>query len=480
MNGPRRESILESQVVLLVAHALSLGLGLLITFILARRLDDDGFAGFIVLSGAIALASQLVDAGLQPAVIAELSRSRGAAWPFVRRVILQRCGLASVAVVLTLLAAHLLPSELETWLLLVAILVLPCRTLGAILAAGRRHRILAWGGLLIRAAFCLAIAVIAEQEGPVLSFVLIALLCREIGLSLYPCLALRWKPTSEASFAEATPLRGLVLLAVATMFSAAYFHIDVFMLRAMSDSVMVADYGLAVRVLGPMVVAVSLILAPFLPFLSKGLNDGEAPAPTDVALTAVAGLGTMLPLSMVLLISPPIIRIISGDHSEIAADSLATLAWAIPWVVVGIAFSTALIMARRYGVWAIITLVGLATNIGLNRLWIPDFGAMGAARATLFTEAVVCVLSVGFLLRGRSRSGGFTLKELGGAALASMLPGAIAMGAFLLLWPEDWNVRLAVAGVLAVLAAAAHMFVGVARTLRRHFEDRVSAREERR
>ncbi len=480
MRGLRRESIIESQVVLLVAHAIGLTLGLLITFLLVRRLDAQGFSAFVLVSGALALASQLVDAGLQPAVVAELSKNQASSVAFLHRVVRQRLILALVAISMAMAAASLLPRELEWWLFAAAILCLPLRTMAAHFAANRRNRVTAWGGLAIRGVFCALIAAIVQRDGDVLALVLTAFLGREIVMSVYPCVMLRWfsPATLAADSTVASPVRGLAFLAAATMFSAAYFHIDVFMLRAMSNVQAVADYGLAVRVLGPVVVAASLLLAPYLPFLSGRLKERQNPHPNDVALTAIACLGAMLPLSMVLLQSMPIVYIVSGEKSEPAASALAMLATAVPFMVLGMAYSTALIMAKRYRSWTAITLLGLVTNLLLNWLWIPDLGGDGAARATVCTEVLIAVLALVSQRFGARASSDFSSTEVGGAFLAAMAPGAVALAIYLAVWPDSQHTKLLLASGLAVTAAATHLLVGVARSLRHRFEARKAIEEE--
>ncbi len=478
MNGPRRESILESQVVLLLAHGASLALGLVITWLLARRLDDGAFAGFILLSGALSLAAQLIDAGLQPAVVAELAKDEVCGRQFRDRVFRQRFFLVAIAVVVAFLFRALLPKSLSWWLFLLTIATLPLRTFSAHFLASGRNRFAAWGGLLVRSSFCLAIVWLVQKEGHVLKWVLSFLLLREIAMSLYPCLALRWRSAEVSSRdsggedSQGSSNQGLAMLACATIFGAAYFHVDVFMLRAMSNATSVAQYGLAVRVLGPLLVSISLILSPFLPALSLGLGKRLGPGPLDVGLTVAATLGVILPISMVLNLSEPIVGFLSGEVTESAARSLSILAWTLPLVAIGAAFSTALILAQRYGTWALITGFGLVVNLGLNVIAIPQWGESGAAMATVATEFLVATLAVFSYRRGPNRPSIFTAKETAGAFLASFAPSALALAIYLLIFPDDVHMKLILASVLAFAAASLHMFFGMAKNLRQHFEER--------
>ncbi|MFT7617796.1 MAG: O-antigen/teichoic acid export membrane protein [Planctomycetota bacterium] len=476
MNGPRQETILESQVVLLLAHAVSLVIGLKLTIFLAEALVTSEFIDFVLLAGALALAGQFVDAGLQPAVTAELSRDPVHGQSVMWKIMKGRLFLAFIIFDVAYLASSLMPAGLNWILFLVTVGLLPLRTFGALFAAGHLLRFPALGNLTIRCVFFFILMMTALNQP--LETLLEVVLVREIFLSLFPCLALLWRervPRDSGPEEATSGAKGILFVAVATMFSAAYFHIDLFMLKGLAPADDVASYGLAVRLLTPIVVGTSLILAPFLPLLSKQLIDRMSPHFRDVLLIAITALGVIVPAILVLQLSVPGIDFIGEGKFALAAESLPLLSWSLFPIVFGMAFSTALIIAKRYREWLVITVIGLLLNLALNFFLIPRWGGLGAAWATIATEFAIALMAILVQMRLPSRASLFSSKEVGGACLATFAPGALALGVYLILWQPEAEYRLGLAVILAILAASIHLFFGVARTLRRRFEANINA-----
>lgn len=447
--GRERESILHSQVVLVGAQLGRLGLGLVMGLVLARSLDDAGWAAFTLLGTACAFAALLVDAGLQPALVAELAAGGGSAPIFFRRVLVIRIGLA-----LILLLPALLWRPEEPWPLLgfvLVLLALPLRSWNAIFAAGRRNRVTAFGGLAIHVVVLVAMVLVLCWRRAAAPILLILCL-REIALSLHPFLRARREPLPAARPGHREPPRALFLLSAATICGAAYLHLDVFMLAALDGSTAVGDYGLALRLLMPVVVAANLLAAPFLPFLARDPGERRAPALSDCLVLGALILGALAPASVCFASSTALIEVLKGATRPAAAAALEALLGVPLAVAFGAVFSLALVVGRHYGRWALVTGLGLALNLVLNRRWIPALGAVGAARATLITECAVALLAAVMLALG-DRAAPRWPRSLVLATLASaFLPALLVLGTRLLLGPigPDWRLGLLVAVALGV------------------------------
>lgn len=102
----------------------------------------------------------------------------------------------------------------------------------------------------------------------------------------------------------------------------------------------------------------------------------------------------MLPLSAIIaLLSGPIVQLLYGKAYAASASVLAVHVFANIPVALGVMQSIWMINERRNTLSLIKTVIGAVTNVGLNLLLIPKYGAVGAAIATVFSYMVAAVLS---------------------------------------------------------------------------------------
>ncbi len=473
------ESILQSQALLVGAQFSRLGLGLLVTVLLVRGLDDAGWAAFMLLSTACAFAALLIDAGLQPALVTELAAGGPETPALLRRVLAIRWALALVVLVVVLGLPRLLPDLLPRVVFFVVVLTLPLRSWNALFAATRRNRVTALGGLVIHAVFVVAVLTSLRLAPRDLAASILVLLCaREIALSLYPWLRARRAVRPPAGEIErGSGPRGLVLLSAATICGAAYLHLDVFMLETLRGPEDVGRYGIATRLLLPVMVGANLLAAPFLPFLARRHDEAALPSLSDGLVLAALILGAVLPAAVCFESAAALIDLVKGEAAPVAASALSTLKLVPAAVAFGSAFSLALVIGRRYGLWLLVTALGLVANVALNLLWIPAEGPVGAARATLVTEFLVAVLAgLVLVLAPRSRPR-WPLGQVGRALGLALAPAALVLALRLLLGPIAGPAPLLVLVVAALAASGLWMLLGPARKIRARIESE-GAQEE--
>jgi O-antigen/teichoic acid export membrane protein len=95
-----------------------------------------------------------------------------------------------------------------------------------------------------------------------------------------------------------------------------------------------------------------------------------------------------LPIS---LLSRPLAELLFGPEFRDTGPVLSVHVWAGVFVALGIASSQYLVLEDLVRISAQRTLVGAVLNIVLNLLWIPRYGALGCAWATLISYAVASV-----------------------------------------------------------------------------------------
>ncbi len=145
-----------------------------------------------------------------------------------------------------------------------------------------------------------------------------------------------------------------------------------------------AVYGLGSQ---PMLMVTGLTAQLVYPFLFKAAAQKRGAAETLILryVIATAVLAAVLGLCGLLLFGNLIVELLLA--AEYRTDALPLLLWvAAGYALLGVASSFELkayagkktsVISTAYGVAA-------ATNLGLNFLWIPHAGALGAARATCF------------------------------------------------------------------------------------------------
>ncbi len=102
----------------------------------------------------------------------------------------------------------------------------------------------------------------------------------------------------------------------------------------------------------------------------------------------------MLPLSATIaLLSGPIVRLLYGEAYAASASVLAVHVFANLPVGLGVMQSIWILNEQRNTLSLTKTIIGAVTNVGMNIVLIPKYGAIGAAISTVFSTLVSGVLS---------------------------------------------------------------------------------------
>jgi PST family polysaccharide transporter len=169
---------------------------------------------------------------------------------------------------------------------------------------------------------------------------------------------------------------------------AIYMRIDQVMLGHMAGPGAVGIYSCAVFLSEPLYLAPMAIVASAAPVLAQTRESD--PALYRRRLERLFRLMVLLSIAMALpvsLLSGPLVELIFGEAFRDAAGVLAVHAWATLFVALGVASSQYLVLEDLNRISLQRTLVGAVLNVVLNLLWIPSYGALGCAWATLLSYA---------------------------------------------------------------------------------------------
>lgn len=168
------------------------------------------------------------------------------------------------------------------------------------------------------------------------------------------------------------------------------WRIDVLLLERLTGSLAtVGQYGLAYRFVDLGAAASGILVTASLPVFSRLNLESPARFSSRSARAAWGAGGLGLGLALCFTGGGGLLALLGGGSAfEAAASYLRVLGWVFPFYFAEAMWGTALIAAERAR-WNVVgNLVGLVTNFALNLYAIPRWGALGAAGATVLSQAL--------------------------------------------------------------------------------------------
>lgn len=423
--APRRKrglgQLLRSRLARVFAGTLLTGLisrvlVLTMTIILARQLSPDGYGVFIFATGTAVLAGQFAGLGW-PALMSRLIPTFRIQenWPALRALV--RWGdavvlLGSLAAFSLIAIAMMLPGfdqELQGGLALTLILIFPAAlTLSrrSQLAGARRPAIgIALDEALPPAAVILVASLIGVSEAApaVLTHGIAAVVGAVMATYFFrralPSETWQAKPEGDPKVWMAMALPLLMGVSSKQIMN----RMDILMLGPLSSFLEVGYFGTAFRITYLMTFPQVILMQIITPLLAESIASNKERAMwRHFRIAVLFSLVTVLPVSIGLSVfSGPIVTFIFGQEYAAAAPALTLLAISQAFAALTIPCAGLLIATGRGGMFGLINLVALFTNIGLNFMLIPFLGAVGAALSSM--AAVVVMFSWQFLTIWRNR-----------------------------------------------------------------------------
>lgn len=176
--------------------------------------------------------------------------------------------------------------------------------------------------------------------------------------------------------------------------SALYFRIDVFLLERWSGLEPVAHYSAVFRLVDAMRLLPAVVLAVMLPRLF-GARDAGFARRLAINLTGFAMAVTLAAWPL----APWLVSLAYGPAYREAAPIFQVLLLSFPLLTLNYSLTHQLIGWDQSKAYALCCAAALVANLALNAWLIPQFGAIGAAWATLGTEVVVSVFCLAALQR---------------------------------------------------------------------------------
>jgi O-antigen/teichoic acid export membrane protein len=181
-------------------------------------------------------------------------------------------------------------------------------------------------------------------------------------------------------------------IGIGMIFSILYFRLDIVMLQLLAKDEVVGFYSAAYRLFEVAVILPHSLMLVLFPNLVEEFHADRSRFQNSYK--RALALYSLIGGSIALVLwggAPAIINLIYGDKFLPSTGVLEIIAWAILLFFINYLLSNVLITSGREKVnsW---NLVGATVlNITLNLSWIPQYGAIGAAWATLICETILIV-----------------------------------------------------------------------------------------
>ena len=182
----------------------------------------------------------------------------------------------------------------------------------------------------------------------------------------------------------------LILSGLAVM---VYMRIDQIMLGQMLNDKVVGIYAAAVRISEAWYFIPMAIAGSVFPALLEAKKTSEALYLEKFQqlydILAMIALVVAIPVTF---LADQIVVVLFGQEYLEAGTILSIHIWTALFVFLGVASGKWLLAENRQMLAFYRVFWGMATNIALNVLWIPQYGGVGAAVATLVSQAVAALL----------------------------------------------------------------------------------------
>lgn len=193
-------------------------------------------------------------------------------------------------------------------------------------------------------------------------------------------------------------MKSALPLGVAGVFVAITNRADFIMLEKMTSIAELGLYSAAYRVIGMLEAFPLMVMATVYPLMSR-YAENDFMRLKRIYYKSLAFFSVLaIPMGLgVTYFSLLITRILFGEAFVNAASSLSVLIWSSVFLYLAITGGNLLISIGRekYSLW--IHVISAISNVVLNFILIPMFGAVGAALATVISFGIIFILTTGLV-----------------------------------------------------------------------------------
>ncbi|MGE3725379.1 MAG: flippase [Candidatus Sericytochromatia bacterium] len=431
----------------LLAEGVSRVFSMIFFVVLAQALGTEGYGRYAFPLAFTGLFLYFADCGLNTLLIRELARYREQAQQYIYHALFLKGALTLFTLALMQSAAWLSglrAGEFEAifwaglitlamgWLDLLSAIFNGLEWIEAETALRLQNRLLTLGSILLTLCWSrdvlLLLKILALANG--LSLLLGAIQVKKLVATrqIWP-----QKSVWNWRFAGQLLQTGLPFW-LSGLFALLYFRMDVAMLHLLGRSAAeVGEYQAVVKLLDLLVLLPNLLLMAIFPVLSQWGSEEQAQKQTRIQTQIQTQMQTLTRQSLELawlvawplslggyLLAGPMIESLLGKAFGAAVPFWQILLLSLIFLFVNHICFYSLAALNLTRLLVLSSALGVGLNLGLNLLWIPLWGGLGAAWSTVLTEALVCLINFTVLYRSLDLKLSWGLGFKGGAATLGM------------------------------------------------------------
>ena len=477
VDGEGRPSLLRrillGMAALLAGNVASTLTAMASSMVLARHLGVADYGRYSLVFLYASLFQGLASFGLDDILTRELSRSRRPAERLLGNAVLLRLLFSVAAICLCVVATHWGEQDRAVaWAAVLAVLPLLLSALyvplWSVLAARMEYPLREAIVVGSRVAELALVVAFAAAGAGFLALVGVTALAQTVplGLTLWRMrgrvrLDLRWdRPTARDLLVQAAPL------GVASVVALVYGRVDGVLLARLAGYEAVGLYSAAYKFLNLALTLPYVVNAAVFPVMARIEEDRLT---VQVVFQRTFDYLTLLALPLAVgttVLASSLVALVYGRGFEEAAEPLRVLLWAAGFMFATRTCRQLLVAGGAQTAHLALLVGGAVANILLNLWWIPAWGIVGAAWATLSAEAGILVASYwtvrtrlglelqwGFAIRAAAATAGMAVVTAAAASLGPWLSVAMGAGAYLGatvvagLWPREARALLESVGI---------------------------------
>lgn len=369
-------------------------MGLVITRIITQQLGLASYGLFNTAFSTAILLGILADLGFSLLTVREMNRVPvEAAKTFVRITTLRLVvGVCVLLVALTVSSILRYPAVVREGVILLSLaVIISGLTLqfGAYFQARLEAVKLTWSllaGNIVRFVFVIAVFIFgsADLKGVFFAYLFGAL----AGLVISVWLAREVVPAFKYLTLRLSELWSATVLGIVIVLGVIHFRLDVLLLYLLRSPEDVGAYGVAYRIFETAINLGMAFSAAFYPVMTRAFSDGDIPGARNLIQKSFNGLaGVSLGVVPLGIVGAPLaVLLLTGGAISESTNALRILILSLPVLFVAPIMNLTLVSLNRQNWIIIVSLGAIALNVLLNLLLIPQWGAAGAAMATLVSE----------------------------------------------------------------------------------------------
>lgn len=402
--GSRRAA--RDVAVQIVGRLFNLGLGVVVTVLVARTLGQAGFGQWSTIFVIVQIAQYFTDLGLEQVTVREIVRERGAesrwiaALTGLRAIIAVPVALGCAGAILLIVnggTASTAGLVISASLLLSAPgavkVIFQLRVRNDLAVAVMTLNSILWTGAVI--------AIAASHRGMVLLAVAFVV-AMVLSVSAQLVIALRFAKLRFAGARRLWPelLRVGVPVAVGGLLITGYARIDQVLVYKLAGDREAGLYAAAYRLLDQSQFLPIAVVTTLFPLIAAAhLDDPERMRRLVTRAAEYLAMGSLGALAVALALADPIVRALFGADFAPAAPALPILMGAFVGICFGYLNGQLVVVLGLQRTFVVYAGIALAVNVVLNLLLVPRYGFLAAAWVTVATEVVVLALTGRRVLR---------------------------------------------------------------------------------